>query len=376
MFDPSLIKNDFPIFQRHINGKPIVYLDSTASSLKPQVVIDANNTYYKEYPVNIFRGLYKLSEEATTAYELAREKVSQFIGSDSPNSIIFVRNATEAINLVAYSWGRINIGESDEIISTVMEHHANIVPWQQLSLESGAVIKYIDIDEDGLLNIDNLEKSITPHTKLVVLTYVSNVLGTINPVKEIVKRIKMKNSKIKVLIDAAQAVPHLSINIKDLGCDFLAFSGHKMLGPTGIGVLWAKYDLLDAMVPFQFGGEMIKEVYLDHSEFKKPPHKFEAGTPHIAGVIGLGAAVDYLSVLGMDKVRAHEKELTSYAISNLSHLSNLTIYGPKDPEKRGGVIAFNMKGLHPHDIAQILDEDNICIRSGHHCAMPLHTRLG
>lgn len=376
MADFKVIKKDFPLLDRRIDDKPIVYLDSTASSLKPQMVIDAMDEYYSRFSVNIFRGIYKLSEEATERYELAREKVSKFIGSDSPNSVIFVRNATEAINLAAYSWGRTNIDEGDEIVSTVMEHHANIVPWQELSNETGAVLKYLDITDEGYLNLDNLKTAITPRTKLLVITYVSNVLGTINPIKEIIKRAKKINSKLKILVDAAQAVPHMAVNVKELDCDFLAFSGHKMLGPTGIGVLWGKYELLDGMIPFQMGGEMIKEVYLDHSVYKEPPLKFEAGTPHIAGAIGLGAAVDYLSGIGMENIRNHEKELVSYALDKFNSLTNATVYGPKDTNYKGGVLAFDMKGLHPHDIAQILNEDNICIRSGHHCAMPLHIRLG
>ncbi len=372
----SQIKVDFPIFKRLINNKPIIYLDSTATSLKPQKVIDSINEYYTQYSVNIFRGLYTLSEEATEKYEQARQKVATFIGAQNPNEVIFVRNATEAINLIVYSWGRLNIEEGDEIISTVMEHHANIVPWQELSSETGSVLKYIDINDEYKLNLQNLDKLITPKTKILTLTHVSNVLGTINPIKEIIKIAKKRNKDIKVIIDAAQSVPHMPVNVKEIGCDFLVFSGHKMLGPTGTGVLWGKFDLLDAMVPFQMGGEMIREVHLDHTIYKKPPHKFEAGTPHIAGAIGLGAAVDYLSSLGLDAVRAHEKELVSYALKRLSEIPGLTIYGPKDPEIKGGVVAFSIKGLHPHDIAEILNQDNICIRSGHHCAMPLHIRLG
>lgn len=376
MFDVPKVKTDFPIFKRQINGKPIVYLDSGASSLKPLQVIDTITEYYTKYPVNIFRGLYKLSEEATEKYEEARDKVAKFIGADSPNTVIFVRNATEAINLVVYSWGRLNLDEGDEVIATVMEHHANIVPWQSLSLETGVILKYIDIDESGYLDISKLEKLITSKTKIVTLAHVSNVLGTINPIKEIVKMVKRKNPKAKVLVDAAQSIPHMKVDVKDLGCDFLVFSGHKMFGPTGIGVLWAKYELLDQMVPFQMGGDMIKEVYLEKTLFKPPPHKFEAGTPHIDGALGLGSAIDYLTALGMENIRNHEKELVEYALKRMEELKNCFIYGPKDIDKKGGVIAFNMKGLHPHDIAQILDEDNICIRSGNHCAMPLHTRLG
>lgn len=375
MIESNKIIADFPILRRVINGKPIVYLDSAASALKPQPVLDAISQYYTKYGVNIFRGLYKLSEEATFAYEKAREKVAQFIGSSTANEVVFVRNATEAINLIAYSWGRLNIEEGDEIVSTVMEHHANIVPWQAISEETGAKLKFIDIDKEGYLNLQDVKELVGRKTKLLTFTYASNVLGTINPIKEIIRIAKKRNPKIKILIDAAQAVPHMTVDVKDLGCDFLVFSGHKMLAPTGIGVLWGKYDMLAAMLPFEMGGDMIKEVYLEKSTFKPPPHKFEAGTPHISGAIGLGAAVDYLTSLGMDNVRAHEKQLVEYALAKLGALNNIKIYGPKKAENKGGVVAFNMAGLHAHDIAQILDEDNICIRSGHHCAMPLHTRL-
>lgn len=375
MKDIHKAKQDFPLLKRLINGKPIIYLDSTASSLKPLQVIAAMEQYYTQYSVNIFRGIYTLSEEATTAYEGARTKVAQFIGSGNPSEVIFVRNATEGINLVAYSWGRAFLKEGDEIISTVMEHHANIVPWQQLSYEMEAPIHYVTLDFQGLLDISHLEKLINPNTKLVCMTHVSNVLGTINPIKEIIKMIKKKNSKIKVLIDAAQSVPHMKVNVRDLGCDFLAFSGHKMVGPTGIGVLWGKYELLDSMLPFEMGGEMIKEVYLEKTVFKNPPHKFEAGTPHIAGAIGLSAAIDYLQDLGMEAVREHERQLTDYAFKRLEEINNLKIYGPRDADKHAGVIAFSMQGMHPHDIADILNSDNICVRSGHHCAMPLHTYL-
>lgn len=381
MFDTRKIRKDFPIFKRLINGKPIVYLDSTASSLKPKQVLAALMDYYQNYSVNIFRGIYKLSEEATAKYEQAREKVALFIGCKNPKEIVFVRNATEAINLVAYSWGRVNINKKSEIVSTVMEHHANIVPWQQLALETEATIKYIDFDENGMLDIDGLKNAVTEKTKLLAITYVSNVLGTINPISEITKIVKKINPQIKILVDAAQAVSHMPVNVEELNCDFLAFSGHKMLGPTGVGVLWGKYNLLEEMIPYQTGGEMIEEVRLEKSRFKDPPYKFEAGTPHVAGAIGLAAACDYLSNLGMDKVREHDRELTEYALNNLSHLGlpaqagNLRIYGPKKAEEKGGVIAFNLKGIHAHDAAQVLDRDNVYIRSGHHCAMPLHKKL-
>lgn len=375
MFDFSTVKKDFPNLNRLINGKRIVYLDSTASTLKPQTVIDAVNEYYSRYSVNVFRGLYKLSEEATARYEEARGKTAKFINANSTDEVVFVRNATEAVNLVASTWGRMNINDQDEILSTIMEHHANIVPWQQLAQENGAQINYLDISQDGKFDIKQIEKSVNINTKLLVITQYSNVLGTINPIKEIIIEVKKRNSKIKVLVDGAQSVPHMKVSVKDLGCDFLVFSGHKMLGPTGIGVLWGKYNLLDDMPPFQMGGDMIKEVYIDHTVFKKPPHKFEAGTPHISGAIGLGAAIDYLEKIGMENIRNHEKGLTDYALTKMKLISGLKILGPDQAKDRGGIIAFTMDKCHPHDIAQILDDDNICVRSGHHCAMPLHTRL-
>jgi len=376
MLNVGRIHKDFPIFKRLINGKPIVYLDSTASSLKPQIVIDALCDYYKNYCVNIFRGVYTLSEEATAKYEAARAKIGKFIASNNPSEVIFTRNATESINLVAYAWGRQNIDARSEIISTVMEHHANLVTWQQLALETGAKIKYIDFDNEGYLNLEELRRTITPKTKMVAVTYVSNVLGTINPVDKIVRMVKNINPKIVVLIDAAQAVPHMKVDVEALGCDFFAFSGHKMLGPTGIGILWGKYQLLEKMMPYQLGGEMIKVVTLTKTTFNIPPYKFEAGTPNIAGALGLAAAVEYLSQLNMEQVREHEKILVKYALERFNSLNYIRIYGPKDPEKKGGVIAFNINGIHTHDVAQILNNDNVFIRSGHHCAMPLHTRLG
>ncbi len=375
MFDPKKVKKDFPIFDRLINGKRIVYLDSTASTLKPRKVISALNDYYTRYSVNIFRGLYTLSEEATAEYEKARQKVAGFIGCGNADEIIFVRNATEGVNLVAQSWGEINIGKGDEIVTTVMEHHANIVPWQELVKKKGAVLKFVDFDNEGYLDLNDLEKKIGRKTKLFAVTYMSNVLGTINPVSRIIKTVRRINPQVKILIDAAQAVPHLKVDAGNLGCDFLVFSGHKMLGPTGIGVVWGKYELLDGMFPYQFGGDMIKEVYLDKTVYKEPPHKFEAGTPHIAGSIGLGAAVDYLFELGMDNVRLHEIKLTEYCLRSLKEVDGLTVYGPQKAQDRGGVLAFNLKKVHPHDAAQVLNEDNVCIRSGHHCAMPVHTKL-
>jgi len=355
MFDPKVIRKDFPQLQRKINGKPIVYLDSTATSLKPQQVLDKENEYYTKYSANIFRGIYTISEEATAEYEKVREKVAAFIGAKDAREVVFTRNASESINLVAYS-----LIHGDEVVASIMEHHSNFVPWQQL----------------GTLNVWHTDKDldtvITRKTKLLAITAVSNVLGTIVPVKDIVAKVKSINPACLVLVDAAQAVPHMTVDVEDWGADFVAFSSHKMLGPTGVGVLWGRYGLLDSMSPFLYGGEMIKEVRVEKTIFKDLPHKFEAGTPHIAGVIGLGAAVDYLSTLGMDAVRKHEKEIVGYAMRELSNIKGLTIYGPRE---RGGVIAFTVEYAHVHDIAQILDEDNICIRSGNHCAMPLHLSM-
>lgn len=375
MFDTNKFRKDFPILNRMINNQPPVYLDSPATALKPQSVIDAVLDYYRNYSANIYRGLYKISEKATENYESARAKVARFIGAEDSREVIFVRNATEAINLVVFSWGTRNIDKNSEIITTVTEHHANLVPWQQLALGTGAKIKYLDIDNQGYLKIDSLEKLITGKTKIFALSYVSNVLGTINPVKKIIRVAKRINPKIKILIDAAQAVPHIPIDVADLNCDFLVFSGHKMLGPTGIGVLWGKFGELDAMLPYMFGGEMIEEVNLEQSTFKKPPLKFEAGTPNIAGAIGLSAAIDYLEKVGWERLLKHENNLLEYAMDKFSSYPDITIYGPENLNDKVGIISFNIEGIHPHDLSQVLDKYNVCIRAGHHCAMPLHTRL-
>jgi len=373
MLNTTTIKKDFPIFR---NQQDFVYLDSAAMSLKPRSVIDAVEAYYEQYSANVFRGIYKISEKATKIYEQTREKVAVFINAKSEKEVIFLRNSTEAINLVAYTWGRTHIDKKSEIVTTILEHHSNFVPWQQLIIENGAVLKIINIDESGKLILDQVGQIITKKTKLLAITYVSNAIGTINPLREIIKEVKRKNSDIIVLVDGAQAVPHIKVDVQDLGCDFFVFSGQKMLGPTGAGVLWGREELLEEMSPFLFGGEMIKEVYLDRTVFADLPHKFEAGTPHIAGVIGLGAAIDYLTQIGMDQIRLHEKKLYSYAQEKLRKLDTVVLYGPNSQEERSGVILFTMKSaVHPHDVAQILDELNICVRSGHHCTMPLHERL-
>lgn len=372
MFNPKLIKKDFPMFISHPN---LIYLDSGASSFKPISVINKEDEYYKKYSANIFRGIYKISEKATQEYELVRDKTLKFLGGNKKEEIVFVRNTTEAINLVSHSWGRKNIKKGDEIVTTIMEHHANFVPWQILCKEIGATFKIAEITNGGLLDEKDLLEKVTFKTKLVVLTHVSNVLGTINPIKKLTKKIKQKNPNCLVLVDGAQAAPYMSVNVSDLGCDFYALSSHKMLGPTGVGVLWGKYDLLESMDPYQYGGEMIEAVYRDHTTVKKPPYRFEAGTPHIAGVIGFGAALDYLENIGRNNIRQHEQTLVAYGIGELSKIEGLTIIGPHNPKLRSGVLTFAIKGVHAHDIAQVLDSNNICIRSGHHCAMPLHIQL-
>ena len=381
MLQVNEIKKNFPIFR---NRPELVYLDSAATSLKPLRVISKLTEYYEEYSANVFRGIYDISEVATREYEDTRIEVANFIGAKHEDEIIFTRNATESFNLVAYSLGRKIIREDDEIITTVMEHHSNFVPWQQLAFENGAIFKVIDITKDGYLNIGKnikhltLNTIITKNTKILALTYVSNVLGTINPVKDIIKEARRINPNIIVVVDAAQAVPHLKINVTDLDADFLAFSSHKMLGPTGVGVLWGRRNHLREMFPFLFGGEMISQVTIETTTFVNPPHKFEAGTPDIAGVIALKEAIAYLKEIGMDEVRRHEMELVSYAKNSLENVfgPDLMIVGPSESKNRGGVISFTYKDFHPHDIAQIVDEASVCIRAGHHCAMPLHKRLG
>lgn len=371
------IRADFPILNRKIHGKPLIYLDNAATSQKPNQVIDAITDYYQNYNANVHRGVHTLSEEATEAYEASRKKIANFVNAGDSRQIVFVKNATEAINLVAYSWGRANIKKGDEILLTDMEHHSNLVPWQQLAQEVGAKLRFIPVDKKGRLDLEKINSLVNKKTKLVALTHVSNVLGTINPVKKIIEGVRRQASSVKILIDGAQAVPHLAVSIQSLDPDFYVFTGHKMLGPTGVGILYAKKELLEQMEPFLGGGEMILEVEREKSSWNYVPWKFEAGTPNVAGVIGLGAAVDYLTDMGMKNVREHEKELLTYALDKLVNVSNLITYGSVDPERRGGVISFNVineKGevaIHPHDLASILDAQGIATRSGHHCAQPL-----
>jgi cysteine desulfurase/selenocysteine lyase len=376
MIHSAAIRKDFPILSRKIKGKLIVYLDSTATALKPQQVIDAITKYYTTYTANVFRGIYTMSEEATAAYEHARQLVADFIRAFSVKEIVFTKNTTESLNLLAYSLVPERITKGDSVVTTIMEHHSNFVPWQQLVPKYGGTIRVWNTKSDGTLDSNDLHQLVDKQTKIVTLTAVSNVLGTINPITEIVKAVKKINPDCLVLIDAAQAVPHMPVDVRVWGADAIVFSGHKMVGPSGIGVLWMKEALLERMTPFLYGGDMIREVHVEETTFNDLPHKFEAGTRFIEGAIGLGAAVEYLEAIGMENVRTHEKELVAYAIKTLSGLPGITIYGPKDPEIRGGVIAFRLTGVHPHDVAQVLDEDNICIRVGYHCAMPLHESLG
>ena len=365
------LKPDFPILQRKVNGKPLVYLDSAATSQKPRQVIDAMDNYYKQYNANVHRGVHKLSEEATVAYEEAHQKVADFINAGSMEEIVFTKNATESLNLLMYSYGMSNVSRGDEILLTRMEHHSNLVPWQFLAGKTGARLNFLEI-KDGRLVIDS--DKFTGKTKIVSVSHMSNVLGTVNDVRKIAKL--AHDAGAICIVDAAQSVPHMPVDVNSLGCDFLAFSGHKMLGPTGIGVLYGKKALLEAMSPFLYGGDMIKSVSYEKTEFNDLPWKFEAGTPNIAGGIGLTAAVDYLQDVGMAAVLSHEKRLTEYALSKLSGIKGVALYGPKTAESRGGVVSFNVGKVHPHDASAVLDSEGIAVRGGHHCAMPLMKLLG
>jgi cysteine desulfurase/selenocysteine lyase len=369
MLDVQAIRADFPILRRQVAGKPLVYLDNAATSQKPLSVIEAISNYYMYNNANVHRGIHLLSEEATSMYEGAREKVAKFINAPESREIIFTRNATESINLVAYSWGKHNINAGDEIIISAMEHHSNFVPWQQLALEKGAKLIIAELTEDGQLDLDGLKEKLNSKTKLVAITQMSNVLGTITPVKEIAKLVHEVGALF--LVDGAQGVAHLPTDVQDIGCDFFVFSFHKMLGPTGVGVLFAKAEILEVMPPFLFGGDMISSVHRDRSRWNELPYKFEAGTPNIADVIGSGAAIDYLTKLGMDNVRKHEIELTEYALKAIQQIDDITVYGPMDCARRGGVISFNLPNIHPHDVGQVMSDLGIAVRAGHHCCQPL-----
>ena len=372
-FNAAERRADFPILAREVRpGVPVVYLDSTATSQKPLAVLDAMDRYYRLSNANVHRGIHTLAEEATALYEDAREQVRAFIQARSHKEIIFTRNATEAINLVAYSWGRANLKAGDTIVYTEMEHHSNLVPWQMLAAETGATTRVIPVTDDGELDLGVYDALLKANPKLVCVTHMSNVLGTINPVTAMAAKAHAAGALL--LVDAAQSVPHLPVNVQTLGADFLAFSAHKMCGPTGIGVLWARQDLLEAMPPFMGGGDMIRRVYLHEFKANDLPYKFEAGTPAIAEAVGLGAAVKYLTGVGMAAIHAHEQAMIGYALERLEEVPGVKVYGPA-AERRGGVAAFTLEGVHPHDVAQVLDRDGVAVRAGHHCAMPLHDRF-
>ncbi len=371
-FDVQTARKDFPILQDTAHGKPLVFLDSAASAQKPRAVLEAMTNLYSHGYANIHRGVYELSMRATDAFEEAREKVRAFLGAPEAREIVFVRGATEGINLVASTFGRTRVSEGDEILITHMEHHANIVPWQMLCEQTGAVLRVAPIDDDGALLVDEFEKLLTPRTKLAAVVHVSNALGTVNPVRELVELAHARG--VPVLVDGAQAVPHQRVDVRELGCDFYVFSSHKVFGPSGVGALWGKAEHLEAMPPYQGGGEMILSVSFEKTVYNEIPHKFEAGTPDIAGVVGLGAAIDYVNGLGLDAIAAHERELLAYGTERLLEVPGLRLIGTA-PHK-ASVLSFVLDGVHPHDIGTILDQEGICVRTGHHCAQPVMERFG
>jgi cysteine desulfurase/selenocysteine lyase len=373
-FDVRSIRADFPILDRLVHGRPLVYLDNAATSQTPRQVVKALVDYYENYNANIHRAVHTLGEEATAAYEGAREKVRAFINAPSAESVIFTRGTTEAINLVAYSWGRANVREGDEILLTQMEHHSNLIPWQRLAKETGATVRYLPVDADGRLELNGLENLFEANTRMVALPHVSNSLGTINPVEAVAAEARRQG--VMVLVDGAQGAPHVPVDVQAIGADFYAFSAHKMLGPTGVGVLYGRRELLEEMDPFLGGGEMIRKVTYEGATWNDLPWKFEAGTPNVADTIAFGAAIDYLCDLGMAAVRKHEMELTAYALKKLGEIPGITLYGPPDAADRGGVVSFNFDDLHPHDLGQVLDQHGVAIRSGHHCTQPLWRHYG
>ena len=371
MIDPS-IRNDFPILRREVNGKRLVYLDSAATSQKPRQVLDAERTFYEQNYANVHRSAHTLAAESDAAYQGARETVAGFIGANRTEEVIFTKGTTAGLNLVAYGWGLANLAKGDEILVTEMEHHSNLVPWHLVAKLTGATVKAVPLRDDGTLDLDDFQGLLGPRTRLVSVVHMSNVLGTVNPVSRIADL--AHEAGAVMVVDGAQSVPHMPVDVRALGADFLAFSGHKMLGPTGVGVLWGKYELLRAMNPFEGGGSMISEVYTDHSTYALPPLRFEAGTPNIAQAVALGAAIRYLENLGMAAVWEHERELARLAIERMAEVPGLTVYGPR--ENRGGTIAFNLDGVHPHDLSTALDSEGVAVRAGHHCAQPLHRRYG
>lgn len=373
--DPLVPRRDFPVLQQEINGHPLAYLDNAATSQKPTAVLAVLNQYYRRDNANVHRGIHELSRRATIAFEDARSRVGRFVGANDPSEVVFTRGTTEAINLMAYSWGLEFLQEGDEILLTAMEHHSNVVPWQLVARRTGARLKWLELDDEGRLHLKTLGRSVNSRTRLVSVTHVSNALGTVNPVAEIVRAVRRRSGAV-VLIDGAQAAPHLPVDVEALDCDAYAFSGHKMCGPTGIGVLWARRSLLETMPPFQGGGEMIRVVQRESSTWADPPHKFEAGTPNVAGAVGLGKAIQYLEGIGMDRIVRHERELLRYALERMREVRDLRILGPLDLCERSGVISFTLGDAHPHDIATILDAEGVAIRAGHHCAQLVMRHLG
>ena len=382
------LSNDFPILKRKFHAAPfvasakrgrrLIYLDSAATAQKPKAVLNAVRNFAENHNANPHRGIYTLSEEATEMFEVSRKVIGNFIGTKDPNEVVFTRGTTEGVNLVAETWGQVNIKRGDEIIVSIMEHHSNFLPWQRLVKEKGAKLVVVGLTKEGLLDLKDFNKKLSRKTKLVALAHASNVLGTINPIEKISSLIAKRytlNARPVLFIDGAQSAPHMKVNVQKLGCDFFVFSGHKLYGPTGIGVLWGKKGILEAMPPYQVGGQMIKEVYLDKVVWNDVPWKFEAGTPHITGVIGLASAVKYINKIDMNTVRKHEKDITAHALAKLSKLPYVQIYGPKNVNLRTGLVSFNMKDIHSHDVASALDEYGIAVRAGHHCAMPLHDYL-
>ncbi|MBV9773732.1 MAG: cysteine desulfurase [Gemmatimonadetes bacterium] len=372
--DVERIREEFPILHQQVHGKPLVYLDNAASTQKPRAVIEALDAYYRRDNANVHRGLHELSNRATEAYEGARLRVASLFGIADPAELVWTRGTTEALNLVAWTWGQANLRAGDEVLLSVMEHHSNLVPWQLLAQRTGARLRFLDIDDQGRLDLSALDELLTERTRLVSLAHVSNALGTVNPVRQIAERAHAVGAVM--LVDGAQSAPHLPVDIPALGCDFYAFSGHKMCGPTGIGGLWGRRTLLEAMPPFLGGGDMIDVVELEGSTWAALPHKFEAGTPHIAGAVGMGAAADFLAGIGRDAVCAHERALVGYALERLAEVPDLRVWGPRDPAERSGVVSFTLADIHPHDLATILDAEGVAVRAGHHCTQPLMRRLG
>ena len=373
--DPNAVRTEFPALDQSVHGHSLVYLDNAATSQKPVAVLEAIDRYYRADNANVHRGIHELSRRATESYEGARSAIANWIGAARPEEVVFTRGTTEALNLVAYAWGLDHVGEGDEILLSIQDHHSNLVPWQLLSRRVGARLRYVELDEQGRWILDDLDTLVHERTRIVALSHVSNALGTVNPIERLVSEVRQRSDAL-IVVDGAQAVPHLPVNVADIGCDLYAFSGHKMCAPTGIGCLWGRPEVLDAMEPFQGGGEMISLVEREGSTWAAVPHKFEAGTPNIAGAVGLGAAVEWLSGFDRTDILAHERELSAYAMERLGSLGGIRVFGPESVEERSGVVSFTMEGTHPHDIATILDTHGVAVRAGHHCAQLVMQRYG